>query len=145
MSKVFVLFVCFHFCASQHLYSNRVKISSPSGPTKMELPTSLKQNKNNFEPQLQIKINSECKALHLPYMKPIEGKSCIFPFVLNGKVYNGCIRFFFHLLIAFVSIFCLARMRCMKNGIPPSASPSGLFLSPHCKPIPCNENRVFPV
>ena len=94
MYKVFVLFVCFHFCASQHLYFNRVKISSPSGPTKMELSTSVKQDNNKFEPQPQMKINSECKTIYLPTAKFFEGnfgQKCIFPFVMNGEVYNGCI------------------------------------------------------
>ena len=95
MFKVFVLFVCFHFCASQHLYFNRVKISSPSGPTKPELSTSVKQDDNKSEPQPTMKINSECKTIYLPTTKSFEGnfgQKCIFPFVMNFTVYNGCIN-----------------------------------------------------
>ena len=94
MFKVFVLFICFHFCASQNLYFNGVKIASPSGPTKMELSTSVKQDDNKFEPQPQMKINSECKTIYLPtrnFFKGNFGQKCIFPFVMNGEVYNGCI------------------------------------------------------
>ena len=98
MFKVFVLFVCFHFCASQTLYFNQVKIASPSEPNKMELPTSVKQENNKFEPQPQMKINSECKTMYLTrnnltskFFEGNFGQKCIFPFVMNGEVYNGCI------------------------------------------------------
>ena len=41
MYKVFVLFVCFHFCASQHLYFNRGHFGQAKlEPTKME-PTKM--------------------------------------------------------------------------------------------------------
>ena len=65
MSKVFVLFVCFHFSASQHLYLNRghfrqAKIEpTKMEPTKMELPT---RDNNQVDPLLQEKISSECKT-----------------------------------------------------------------------------------
>ena len=98
MSKVFVLFVCFHFCVSQTLYFNRVKIASPSGPTKMELSTSVKQDNNKLEPQPPMKISSECKTMYITknnltskFFEGNFGQKCIFPFVMNGEVYNGCI------------------------------------------------------
>ena len=98
MFKVFALFVCFHFCASQTLYFNRVKIASPSGPTKMDLSTSVKQGDNKLELQPPMKINSECKTMYLTrnnlttkFFEGNFGQKCIFPFVMNGEVYNGCI------------------------------------------------------
>ena len=98
MLKVFGLFLCFHFCASQTLYFNKVKIASPSGPTKMELSTPVKQDDNKFEPQPQMKINSVCKTMYLlrnnltsKFLEGNFGQKCIFPFVMNGEVYNGCI------------------------------------------------------
>ena len=104
MFKVFVLFVCFHFSASQYLYFNRGNFGpakmepkhlyfnrgSLAGPTKMELPT---RDNNNVDSLLQK--NYECKTIYLPTMKFFEGKSsqkCIFPFILNGEVYNKCIN-----------------------------------------------------
>ena len=62
-------------------------------PTKMEL-TKI-ETTNKVDPLLQTKINSECQTIYLPTMKFFEGKSsqkCIFPFIMNGEVYNGCIN-----------------------------------------------------
>ena len=67
-------------------------------PTKIE-PTKMESSKiettNKVGPLLQTEINSECQTIYLQTMKFFEGKSsqkCIFPFIMNGEVYNGCIN-----------------------------------------------------
>ena len=63
----------------------------------MELSTPVKQDDNKFEPH-QMNINSECKTIYLlqnnstrTFLEGNFGQKCIFPFVMNGEVYNGCI------------------------------------------------------
>ena len=64
----------------------------------MELSTSVKQDDNKLEPQPPMKISSECKTMYLTknnltskFFEGNFGQKCIFPFVMNGEVYNGCI------------------------------------------------------